>query len=38
MDMDLEVEMVKLDLDILIHKDLMLEPDGMVEMGIFTMK
>jgi hypothetical protein len=38
MDMDLEVEMDKSDLDIQTHKDLVLEMDGMVEMDIFTMK
>jgi hypothetical protein len=36
--MGLEEVMVKLDLDILTHKDSMLEQDGMVEMDIFIMK
>jgi hypothetical protein len=38
MDMALEVEMVRFDLDIQTHKDLVLELDGMVVMDIFIMK
>jgi hypothetical protein len=38
LDTDQEEVMVRFDLDIPIHKDLMLEMDGMEEMGIFIMK